>query len=111
MMSVRVERNDGGAILSLSGELDMATAPDLRQAIVAAVADGATDLVLDLSEVSFCDSVGLGIIVGGLKRARSHGGDLRLRAVPERLAETLALTGLDRAITVEPSVVPVRTVP
>jgi len=108
MLSVRVQRNkDASAnavVLALAGELDMATAPDLRQAIVAVVADGATDLVLDLSEVSFCDSVGLGIIVGGLKRARSHGGDLRLRAVPDRLADTLALTGLDRAITVEPSV-------
>ena len=104
MLSVRVQRSNGGAVMWLSGELDMATAPELRQAIVAAVADGATDLVLDLSEVSFCDSVGLGIIVGGLKRARSQGGDLRLRAVPARLAETLALTGLDRAITIEPSV-------
>jgi anti-sigma B factor antagonist len=103
MLSVHLERNEDGAVLSLSGELDMATAPALRQAIVGAVSDGATDLVLDLGEVSFCDSVGLGIIVGGLKRARSHGGDLRLRSVPARLAETLTLTGLDRAITVESS--------
>lgn len=103
MLSVHLERDGDGAVLFLSGELDMATAPRLRQAIVGAIADGAGDLVLDLGEVSFCDSVGLGIIVGGLKRARSHGGDLRLRAVPARLAETLALTGIDRAITVESS--------
>lgn len=104
MLSVRVQRSNDAVVLWLSGELDMATAPELRQAIVEAIADGATELVLDLSEVSFCDSVGLGIIVGGLKRARSRGGDLRLRAVPERLGETLALTGLDRAIVIEPSV-------
>ncbi len=91
-------------VLSLSGELDMATAPQLRQAVVAAVADGATDIVLDLAGVSFCDSVGLGIIVGGLKRARGNGGDLRLRSVPPKLVEILALTGLDQAIAIDPSV-------
>lgn len=110
MLSVQIQRNtvaDGsGAVLLLAGELDMATAPDLRQAIVTAVAEGSTDLVLDMRGISFCDSVGLGIIVGGLKRTRSHGGDLRLRGVPARLAETLALTGLDRAITIEPAVAP-----
>jgi len=56
--------------------------------------------VLDLSGLEFLDSMGLGVLVGALKRARSHDGQLVLAAVPERIAQLLQLVGLDEVFTV-----------
>jgi anti-anti-sigma factor len=70
--SVRCEQHDGGAVVVVTGEVDMLTAPALREQLRAPQAQAET-VVLDLREVSFMDSSGLGAIVGQHKRAREHG--------------------------------------
>ncbi len=83
-------------MLHVCGEIDMASAPQLRQEVVGLVDRGEPDLVLDLTEVAFCDSTGIGVIVAAVKRARTSGGEVRVVCVNERLLEMFAITRLDR---------------
>jgi anti-sigma B factor antagonist len=100
VFEVEITERDGWTVVAPVGDLDLSSAPDLRRHLI--TAGGATGgrVVVDLVGVHFVDSQGLGTLVGGLKRARSHGGDLRLARPGPDVAALLALTGLDRAITV-----------
>ncbi|GGT24601.1 STAS domain-containing protein [Streptomyces chromofuscus] len=66
------------AVLHVSGELDLVTSPVLRQRVHDAVAEGRHSLVLDLSEVWFCDSSGVGVLIAARRLLRSCQGRLRL---------------------------------
>lgn len=100
----RATQRNGWTILHVAGEIDMATAPQVRQHAVAMVADGRRHLVLDLTGVDFCDSTGLGVLVAIVKRVRTAGGDLRLVSDDRRFNELLVLTRLDRVFDVHPTV-------
>ncbi len=84
------------AVMRLVGELDLGSAPRLREQIVGVVDAGVVDLVLDLAELEFIDSSGLSVLVMALKRLRERDGDLRLRSVPAQTRRVLAVSGLDR---------------
>jgi anti-sigma B factor antagonist len=92
----------GWTVVSLYGELDVATSPTLREQLIQLVGDGSTRLVLDLEGVDFLDSTGLGTIVSALKRARTHGGDLRLVCTQARIMRLFEITGLDKAVPLSP---------
>lgn len=97
---VAIEDHDGWLVLRLAGEVDVASTPRLRDRLVALVTDGHTRLVVDLSGVVFIDSMGLGALLSGLKRARSVDGDLRLAGPSEHVGKVLAITRLDQAFVV-----------
>lgn len=99
LLSVDVDERDDWTVLTLTGQLDVATAPAARQALVEAQF-GADRVVLDLDGIELLDSFGLAILVGGLKRARSHDRELVVRCTRERLLALLALTRLDEILTV-----------
>lgn len=101
MLGMTEKFHSNWVTLQINGEIDMATGPELRQRIVQYVQDGHTNIVLDLSNVDFVDSTGLGVLIGGLKRTRSHGGDLRCIGLTEPLKEMFKLTGLDAVLTQE----------
>jgi anti-sigma B factor antagonist len=87
------------AVLSIEGELDLYSAPTLRDTVLATADAGHGWLIIDLTEVPFMDSSGLGVIVGCLKRLRESGGELTLVSRPgSPPSKLLSLTGLDRAI-------------
>jgi anti-sigma B factor antagonist len=97
---VSVEDRDGWQVLTLAGEVDVASAPRLRDRLVQLVTDGPPQVVVDLSGLSFIDSMGLGALVSGLKRARAHAGDLRLAGPSDHVAKVLSITRLDQAFVV-----------
>jgi anti-sigma B factor antagonist len=99
-LTIRRGEVGGWTVLALAGELDLATAPELRQAIVAAIADGAHHVALDTNDVEFIDSTGIGVVIGGLKRARSQAGTLRLVGPGPVVGQLLELTGLSDALGV-----------
>ena len=90
-------------ILRVTGEIDVYTAPKLRQQLVQLVEDGARHLVVDLSAVEFLDSTGLGVLVGGLKRMRALSGSFALVCDQERILKIFRITGLDRIFTIVPT--------
>ncbi|MFD4015855.1 STAS domain-containing protein [Streptomyces sindenensis] len=87
-MTLKVDEVEQGswAVLRISGELDLVTSPVVRQSVHDAVAEGQHDVVLDLSEVFFCDSSGVGVLIASRRLMKSCGGRLRL-ILPARGAE------------------------
>ena len=92
---------DGRAVLSVAGEVDLQSAPELRERLIALYHEGERVVVLDMSDVAFLDSTGLGVIVAALKRFRASGGDLVLRRPAERERKLLDLTGLSEIFQIQ----------
>lgn len=100
-----VSERDGWSVLTVGGEVDVATAPRLREQLLRLVSDGHHRIVVDLGEVDFIDSTGLGVLIGALKRVRAHDGDLALVCTENRVLKVFEITGLDRVFRLHPSVV------
>ncbi|MEE1773846.1 MULTISPECIES: STAS domain-containing protein [unclassified Streptomyces] len=109
-MTLRVAESVQGewTVLRVRGELDLVTSPAVRQSVHEAVADGRHDVVLDLAEVLFCDSSGVGVLIAARRLMHSCGGRLRL-ILPARGAEegshvnrVLAALGVRRLFDVYP---------
>ena len=95
---------NGCAVLELHGELEVYTSPKLREHIVKLVNEGHYELVVDLEDVDYMDSTGLGVLVGGLKRVRAHDGSLRLVCAQERVLKIFRITGLVKVFPIFASV-------
>ena len=65
---------DGIEVVDVGDEIDIYTAPRLRELLIDLVSKGSYQLVVNLEKVGFVDSTGLGVLVGGLKRVRAHDG-------------------------------------
>lgn len=100
---IRREQRPPWTVLSAFGDLDVAGAPELRQAVVAAVADGLVHIVLDLSAVDFVDSFGLGVVVGAVKRLRQRDGELAVVCPEPRVRRVFELCDLDRILPLHTS--------
>jgi len=88
------------ATVRVRGEVDVYTAPQLRERLYAVVGDRVPTVVVDLAEMTFIDSTGLGVIVGTLKRLREAGGELTLRSPSRSTRKVLDITGLTRIVEV-----------
>ena len=91
-------------LITVSGEVDLATSPELDVAIIAAIDSGTSSVVIDLTDVSFMDSSGLGVIVRALKRCREAENDLDLVITNERVLKVFGITGLDQVIPIHASI-------
>ena len=104
-MDVQVEQEVVGArtVVHVAGEIDVASADRLRERLARTVAEGGTDLVVDLTGVTFMDSTGLGLLVGTLKRVRTAGGRMALVLDAEPLLKVFRITGLHQVFTIHPT--------
>ncbi|NUS73428.1 MAG: STAS domain-containing protein [Corynebacteriales bacterium] len=92
------------SVLEVGGEIDVYTAPALRDQLVELADSGASKIVVDLEGVEFLDSTGLGVLVGALKRAQASGGILRLVSSQERILKIFRITGLEQVFGIAASV-------
>lgn len=105
-MEISVSRpSDGGfTVVVVNGDVDVHSAPHLRDALLELIEDGNGEAVLDLDAVSFIDSTGLGALVSAYGAARDKGGALPLVCTSVRTLRLFAITGLDAVFDVHPSV-------
>ena len=105
-LTLATREEDGRAIVAVGGEIDVYTAPKLRDQITELVSGGSYNIVIDLEAVEFLDSTGLGVLVGGLKKVRAHDGSLELICSQERLLKIFRITGLAKVFVIHDSVDP-----
>lgn len=92
------------AVLRVAGEIDVYTAPELRQRVIHLLDNGSLHIIADLCGVDFLDSTGLGALVGSLKRLRMRGGSLKLVTGGGRILQIFRITGLTHAFALHSSV-------
>lgn len=94
-LGIDVQKVEGCPVLMVKGEIDIYTAPMFKQAVVGLVSDGNTNVVIDLSGVTFMDSSGFGTLLGATRRLRPAGGGLHLAGANSTIQRMLRLTRLD----------------
>ncbi len=102
-LSLSTSELAGTTVVTVGGEIDVYTAPRLRDRLTELVDGGAHRLVVDLEAVDFLDSTGLGVLVGGLKKVRAHDGSLSLVCTNERLLKIFRITGLAKVFDIYPT--------
>lgn len=90
-------------VIELGGEIDLYTAPEFKERMVALIEDGKKRIVVDLSSATFIDSTTLGVLVGGVKRLRPAGGSLALVCTDQNITKIFEITGLDRVFPIHAS--------
>ncbi|KWW97512.1 anti-sigma factor antagonist [Carbonactinospora thermoautotrophica] len=103
-LSLSTRKEGDRTVVEVAGEIDVYTAPKLREQLVELVNDGNYHLVVDMEGVEFLDSTGLGVLVGGLKRVRAHDGSLHLVCTQERILKIFRITGLTKVFPIHSSV-------
>ena len=91
---MEVRRHRGWAVVDITGDLDMASAPALRTLILQLLSAGTRLIAVDLTATDFVDSTGLGMLVAALKRVRTHDGELVVVCPDPRLRRIFELTEL-----------------
>ena len=86
----------GERVVTVGGEIDVYTAPLVREKLDEQITAGRTDIVVDLTDVTFLDSTGLGVLVGRLKLTRTMGGSMRIVGTDDRVLKVFSITGLDK---------------
>ena len=99
-LRIHSEQYDGWIVARVVGDLDVYTAPRLREFISDSVALGHTDVVLDLEGVGFLDSTGLSVMVAGLRKAKEAGGDLLIIKPNHQIQRILSITDLVKILPI-----------
>lgn len=84
------------SVVDLQGEVDVYTAPQLKQQIITMLDSGIRHIIVNLAEVEYLDSTALGVLIGGLKRLREREGSLDLICPNPRIRRIFEITGLDK---------------
>jgi anti-sigma B factor antagonist len=92
-MELKTEKRANALVVSVSGNLDALTAPELADAIGKELRNGNTNLVADLAGLEYTSSAGLRVMLNGVKEARQKGGDLRLAGIQPNVKKVLDLSG------------------
>lgn len=99
-MEVTVRRAGDGVAISANGDVDLASSPKLRAAIIESVEDRRTPIVVNLADVTYIDSSGVATLVEGFQLCKKYQGKFRLAGISERVAEVLHLARLDQVFDI-----------
>jgi anti-sigma B factor antagonist len=99
-LSLETRQENEHTVLEVGGEIDVYTAPKLRERITELVDQGNLEIIIDLEQVEFMDSTGLGVLVGALKKVRTLGGDLQLVISSEKVLKVFRITALTQVFTI-----------
>lgn len=103
-LDIKSERTpDDIAVIEVAGELDLYTAPRLKEELLSALEDGVLKVVIDMSGVHFIDSSALGVLIGGVKRLKPDGGSMVLVSVDENVNWIFRITGLNNVFDIFPT--------
>ncbi|MCM3666763.1 anti-sigma factor antagonist [Mesobacillus subterraneus] len=93
-ISIDVKETESVLAVKVNGEIDAYTAPQLREKLFPLSEKEGVKMVVDLSEVNYMDSTGLGVFVGVFKNVRAHNGEFKIVGLSERLQRLFEITGL-----------------
>ena len=99
-LSLSTRTEGDRTVVTVGGEIDVYTAPKLREQLIDLVSSGNYHLVVDMEGVEFLDSTGLGVLVGGLKRVRAHEGWIDLVCTQSRILRIFRITGLNKVFNI-----------
>lgn len=97
---IKTERSGALCVVTIAGEVDVYTAPQLKTSLIEQIEDGCTDLLVDLRGVSFIDSSGLGVLIGVLRRTKEGSGTIRLVCSRGNVMKVFRITGLDKVFPI-----------
>lgn len=103
-LDISSEQFEGDCVMKLVGEVDVYTAPGLRERLVGEIESGSANIIVDLQGVGFIDSSGLGVLVGALRRAKERSGSIRLVCDRDNVLKIFRITGLDKVFPIFDSV-------
>jgi anti-sigma B factor antagonist len=103
-LALDVSKTGSLSVVDVKGEIDVYTAPKLREKLIELVSEGSYNVVVNLEGVDFLDSTGLGVLVGALKRVKAHDGTLNLVCTQEKILKIFKITGLTKVFPIYDSV-------
>ena len=102
-LGVDVRQVGSHSFVDVKGEIDVYTAPKLREKLIELVSEGSYDVVVNLEGVDFLDSTGLGVLVGALKRVKAYDGSLSLICTQDKILKIFKITGLTKVFSIHAS--------
>jgi anti-sigma B factor antagonist len=96
--------DDDTHVIAVTGEVDLFTAPEFKERVMAPIAADVGRVVVDLTDATFIDSSSLGVLIGAHRRLRGRGGRLMVACDVSAILKTLRVTGLDGVFTVAPTI-------
>jgi len=99
-LDIKTDRAGGVCTVNLEGEIDVYTAPRLKAELVSAIESGCVNVIVDLEDVGFIDSSGLGVLVSALRRARERDGAVRIVCTRDNILKIFRITGLDKVFPI-----------
>jgi anti-sigma B factor antagonist len=99
-LSIDIVTRQSPGVMALKGELDVYTGPALPVCLAELIAEGRSRIVIDLAELKFIDSTGIGVLVGALKRARLSGGEIALRSPSAGVRKAFEVAGVSEIFAI-----------
>lgn len=102
MFELSNESNEGQSVrIAIKGEIDIYSAPDFKESLYQSINEVQQDIILECRDLSYIDSMGLGILVGALKRVREKGHNIIIRNPRSTVRKLFRITGLDKVFIIE----------
>lgn len=103
-MQISIREVDSIPVISISGEVDLYNAKEIKQVLDQKIQEGKYEIVVDVSEVPFMDSSGIGTLVTGMYKLRKYYGGLKVAGISGSVAKVFKLTGMESHLQVYESI-------